>query len=73
MRDENVKLKANLKATHDTIAEMNDQMAKCEAMMKEVTSRLHDYEDLEVKTRTLQEDLKSCELRRKPSKKSSSH
>lgn len=52
-KDENVKLKANLKAAHDTMVEMTDQMAKCEATMKEVTLRIHDYEDLEAKTLTL--------------------
>lgn len=56
-RDENLKLKANLRAANDTMAKMSEQVASCEATMKEVTERLHNYEDMEAKTVSLQKDL----------------
>lgn len=42
------------------MTEMNDQMAKCKATMKEVTERIHNFEALEAKTISLKQDLDSA-------------
>lgn len=38
---------------------MNEQVAKCESTIKEVTERLHNYEELEAKSLSLERDLEA--------------
>lgn len=59
-----MQLKVDQRAANDTLPEMSEQLAKCETIMKEIMERLHNYEELEAKSVSFEQDLKAVRAKK---------